>query len=305
MTTEASEAGSWYFRRAVVLALGMGRSRHLLLIVLALTVPAAGVGAASAAAAILYVGDAKDYSVAFKVDGQERYALAFAGTAGCYFTEPHENVGPTTFSVFSSPLPMRETPRGYVAGELGFPAARVVANFHRDHATGSYYYEESEENFHCETRGGRFEAARYAPIGSPEAGAPKNGETRVYYAEEDPVAIYLRGRGDELSGIRGTFVPRCPVGRDGKSGEPTSLFRNPVFVKVGKQGGFRGHVAMSGRLAGGGTFKETATIAGQAKSGGVAGSYTRVRKTTSGPRPRRCVTGPVPFSAPRYLPAAG
>lgn len=268
--------------------------------------------AVSASAATLYAGDAKEYSVAFKAEGAELYAMQFAGTTDCYYTEPHEDIGQSGFSVFAAPKLMREGPRGFTAEESfstsmwGGARAQIRAELGDDVVTGDFSYDESEESFHCDTgfSPDPFEASRYEPIGSPEAAAPADGETRVYYGSEERVEIFLRATGKVAGGIRGTFVPQCPVGRGKATLSRPALFSRPAFAKRGEKGRFRRGVVHEGKTRSGRRFKEAISIAGRVEEDAITGSYRRVRTVKRGRKPaERCVTGPIPFRAVRYLPA--
>jgi hypothetical protein len=268
---------------------------------------------ASAASSRLYVGDTEKYSIALKAEGDKLYAMELAGRTHCYYTEPHEDVGGGGFSVFPAPKLMRERPRGFVAGETfgdryGLAEAHLRANLSGGTVTGGYHFDESEESFHCDTGFSErpFQAVRYQPTGS--FGAPEAPEKRVYYGREDSFEIFLRTTGREAAGIRGTFHPRCPVGRKKAKAisDPTPLFRRPAFAKRGKKGGFRRRVVQRGRMSSGTPFKEIVSLAARVKPEAVTGTYLRVRTTNPGrSSARRCVTGPIPFRAPRYLPALG
>ena len=267
--------------------------------------------AGSAAAASLYAGATEKYSVAFKAEGAKRYVMQFAGRTHCYYTEPEESAGGGGFSVFPAPKLMHEARRGgYAAGETGgdsysLSIAQIRAEFDRDGVSGNYAYEESEESFHCDTGFNEkpFEASRYRPIGSALAGSPRRGEKRVYYGKRGPIEIFLRKTGGEVGGIRGTFAPRCPLGRGRATPAQHALFRRPAFAKLEKGNRFQRRVTHQGRARSGGRYRETIAIAGRVRKDAVIGTYFRIRTSLS--TGQRCVTGPIPIRASRYLPQRG
>jgi hypothetical protein len=277
-------------------------------VVLAATAPRA----ALAASPTVYVGDAKQYSVAFKAEEGQVYVLELAGSADCYYTEPHEDVGHQAFSVFPAPKLMHQGPKALIAEESGGSLfggwySTIRANLGGDQVTGTYSYDESEESFHCDTGFSElpFQASRYEAIAGPGAAAPKAGETRVYYGSGEPIEVFLRADGKVVGGIRGTFVSQCPVGGRQPAGGRYALFAHSAFAKRGEKGGFRQHAESSGRTRSGVEFKESISIAGRVEEGAITGTYTRVR--TSKPkkgRAQRCATGPLGFQATRYLPVA-
>ena|GEM_PF-2957372 len=275
---------------------------------LAVALVAMAPGAGSASAAALYAGSTEKYSVAFKAEGAKRYVMQFAGRTHCYYTEPEESVGGGGFSAFPAPKLMHEGPHGFAAHEYGgdsysLSIAEIRGDFSADAVSGKYAYEESEESFHCDTGFTQrpFEASRYRPIGSALAGSPKRGEKRVYYGKRGPIEIFLRKTGGEVGGIRGTFVPRCPLGKSRSVPAQHALFRRPAFAKLEGGSHFLRRVMHKGRTRSGKRFEETIAIAGRVRRDAVLGTYRRVR--TSEPDGDRCVTGPLPFRAVRYLPA--
>jgi hypothetical protein len=270
-------------------------------------------GAALASAApTVYLGDGKGYSIAFKSEPSGNYVLEFAGTDRCYYTEPHEDLGPAAFSSFPAPTLMKEAPKAFVAeasvgiGPYGGADSLVRATFGADAVTGTYNFDESEESFHCDTGFGQlpFEARRYAPIGTPGA-APKSGERAVWYEAEGPTQIFMRKNRNYLTGIRGSFAPLCPVGGESTIPASAPLFAEPGYVKRAKNGWFHRKVETSGGIQGGGSWSESTTINAWREEAAVTGSYTRVRTTEgNGLAPQRCVTE-LPFDAVRYVPATG
>ena len=267
----------------------------------------------AAAVPTLYVGDGKGYSVAFKGEAGSVYAMQLAGATNCYYTEPHDDVGESGFSVFSAPKLMRAGPKGFVAEESfsismwGGGYARVRAEFAGDMVTGDFSFDESEESFHCDTGLAPvpFEAERYVPAASPEEGQPRAGEIPAYYGSDGGIEIFLRATGKEAGGIRGTFAPRCPVGRERSvTGSRHALFSRPGFAKRGKKGRFSRRVVHEGRIRSGPRFEERISVSGRVTANEVSGAYRRVRITSPGkPSAQRCATGPIPFQAVRHLPA--
>jgi hypothetical protein len=54
------------------------------------------------------------------------------------------------------------------------------------------------------------------------------------------------------------------------------------------------------------SYTETIEISGRETKEGLVGTYVRVHTTRPWDgRPQRCVTGPLPIEARRYLPASG
>jgi hypothetical protein len=266
---------------------------------------------AISSAATLYVGDEPEYAVAFKVEAGLPYVLEVAGTAHCYLTEPYKGVGGSDFSVFSIPRPMRATPDGFAAADsgerFGRYSAQIKAAFSEEAATGTLTYDESEESFHCETArsGVPFEARRFGPIGSAGLVAPAADERSVYYGSSGSIEAFLRPSGEMVGGIRGSFVPECRIGRQAPSATPRPLFGTPVFAAEDQDGRFRHRVEYPGRTRSGGRFRETATLSGRVKNAAITGTYLRERISKSGEGPpHRCTTGPLSFSAVRYLPVA-
>jgi hypothetical protein len=264
-------------------------------------------GAASAQAEIsIYVGDTKEYAVAFKAEGVQLYVLELAGTTDCYYTEPHEDIGPGGFSVFAAPKLMREGSGGFFAEAIGAGYARVRAELSGDAVTGDFSFSESEESFHCDTgfTPDPFQASRYQPIGSAGAAALASGEKGIYYGSEGPIEIFLRASERDAGGIRGSFVPRCRVGRGKTIPARHALFRAPAFAKLSEDGSFEQGFVNHGRTRSGARYRESVSLAGRVEQDAVTGTYLRVRTTK--PRrkaARRCSTGPLPFRAVRYLSA--
>lgn len=262
-------------------------------------------GAVSAAASTLYVGDTDEYSISFKAEGTELYLVEFAGKTSCYYTEPYEAIGPGGFNVFAEPQLMRPEEDGLYAETIGRPLARVRAEVAGDAVSGDYEFDVSEESFHCDTgyTPKPFQAARYEPIGSPGA-APASGERPVYYASEGSIELFTRASAKEAYGVRGTFVPQCRVGRGKTIPARHSLFSEPAAAKV-EGGAFEKRAVGGGKTLSGIRYRETSLLSGRVEEGAVTGSYKRVRTVKPPNRPkRRCVTGPIPFRAVRYLPAS-
>ncbi|HEV2858349.1 MAG TPA: hypothetical protein VGW80_08110 [Solirubrobacterales bacterium] len=275
----------------------------------ALALAAVSAGAAPAVAATLYAGGTEKYSVAFKAEGAKRYVMQFAGRTHCYYTEPEEAVGGGGFSAFPAPKLMRKGPRSYVAHEYGggmyeSSIAEIRAEFDGDGVTGKFSYDYSLESFHCDTGFVEkpFEATRYQPLGTPGTAPPERGERRVYYGKRGPIELFLRQPGEEVGGIRGTFAPRCPLGKGKAVPARHALFRRPAFAELEK-GSFRRQVVHKGKARSGTRYEETISLSGRVQREAVTGSYLRVR--TSKPSGQRCVTGPIPFRAMRYMPARG
>jgi hypothetical protein len=277
------------------------------MLAIAVALGVALIGTGSAASRTLYVGDTAKYSIAVKTEGSELYAMELAGRSHCYYTEPEENIGAGGFSLFPAPKLMREGRRGFVAGEsfgdgFGRAEGHLLATLSGGRVTGRYYFDESEESFHCDTgfQERPFEAERFVPIGSPQAAAPARREKRTYYGSPGLTEIFLRTTATQVAGIRGTFVHSCPVGRRKHRPLNLPLFRAPALAKRDEEGNFRRRVVHRGRMRSGARFKEAISIEGRVEREKVTGTYLRVR--TDEPSGRRCFTGPIHFRAERYLP---
>jgi hypothetical protein len=282
------------------------KRKWMLAVTVALT--AALVGAGPSAAATLYVGDTEKYSVAFKAEGAQLYAMQFTGRAHCYFIEPYDNVGARTFNFLPGPKPMREEPEGFVTREafssvFGHVSGHLRATLLDDEVTGDYSYEEIEEGFRCDTgfRDRPFQASRYLPIARPDAEVPAEGEKRTYYVSDDAIEVFLRTTPRGGVGIRGRFVPTCLVGKGKAGSDRPPLFRLASFAAADERGRFLQRVVHRGRMRSGARYEETISLAGRIQPDAVLGSYRRVRTTEPGGQ--RCVTGPIPFRAVRYPPA--
>jgi hypothetical protein len=283
-----------------------------------LVLAAAALAPATAAAGpAIYVTSTAEYNATFKAEEGRLYVIELEGATRCYETEPFEELGPGGFNVFPAPTLLRSRGEGPIAegsegGGLG-GSARVEASLSGDEVTGTFSYGESEESFHCTTGANSavisteipFAAKRYEPAGTPGTVAAPSGELPVFYGSTDRTEVFLRTASHTVDGIRGTFTPACPVG--GETGpDPRALFGKPLQAKLGADGRFRQRAKYTGKARSGPAYTESATIAGQAEAGSVTGTYTRVRTTKPAHGPtRRCVTGPLPFGAVRYLPLAG
>jgi hypothetical protein len=277
------------------------KRKRMLAVALALVV--ALTAAVSAAASTLYVGDTKEYSIAFKAEGTQLYIVEFAGPTDCYFTEPLEDAGQSGFNVFAAPKLMRRERDGFYAETYFGEHARVRAELGNEEVSGDYSFEEGEEGFHCDTGSSPkpFQAVRYLPTGGGPI--PTRTERPVYYGSEDQIEIFLRADAEEAYGIRGTFVPSCRVHHSKAIPNRHAFFPKPAAAKVGEDGGFEQEAEESGRTRSGARYKEKLSLTGTVAEGTVTGTYFRVR--TVKPRrkaARRCVTGPIAFSAARYLP---
>jgi len=277
--------------------------RFVLLTVLATAL----LGAASARAeTTLYVGDTDDYAITFKAEEAGLYVLELAADTECFFTEPREAVGPGGFSSFAEPFLMQSGPEGLTTGIPG-GLGQLRAEQSGDAITGSFYLHQIvEEGFHCDTGPNRtFQAARYLPFGS--GGAPASGERPVYYGKDESTETFMRMIGDKVGGLRGTFVPRCRIGRGRKIQAGHSLFPGPSdFTELGEGGSFEAVAFARGGIHRNARFKERISFSGTVAGDAVTGTYLRVR-TVRPPHgaKHRCVTGPLPFRAIRYLPAGG
>jgi hypothetical protein len=276
--------------------------RLVLIAVLATTLLGAG---SARAETTLYVGDTEDYAITFKAEEGQLYIVELAADTECFFTEPREGVGPGGFSAFASPWLMSSDSEGFgtgIPGGLGGLRAEPAG----DGFAGRYYLHQIvEEGFHCETApDSTFQAVRYLPFGG--GGAPASGERPVYYGKDESTETFLRVIGDEVGGIRGTFVPQCRIGRARKVAPSHALFAGPSdFTKLGEGGSFEEVEFAGGRIHGKTRFMERISVSGTVAEDAVTGAYLRVRTVKPPHRAkRRCVTGPLPFRAARYLPPA-
>lgn len=280
--------------------------RKWMLVPLALALVVAMTATASAASPTLYIGDTKDYAVAFKAEEAQLYVIELAGTTDCYYTEPHEDAGHGGFSAFPAPKLMRgEGTESLGAEDFGEGNARISGKLEGDVVSGEYSYAESEESFHCDTgfTPSPFQASRYQPAES--GGIRRSGERPVYYGSEASTEVFLRAAEKEAFGIRGTFVPQCRVRRGKRIVARYPLFSEPVNVKLGEGSSFEVKDSEQGVMRTRARFRETISLTGSVdREAVVTGTYLRVR--TIKPRrkaKRRCVTGPLAFHAVRYLPA--
>jgi hypothetical protein len=252
---------------------------------------------------------ARSYSIAFKTEAGTAYVLGLSAQGGCERGQGEPSAS-TNLSVFAAPKEMRLTRRGFAAGETisdepGFTEAHVLASFAGNAATGTYVLGFREESISCEepaSKAKAFEAHRYLPIGKERAAAPARGEVRAYYDIGGPTQFFARATPEFVTGLRGTFVSRCPVGPRAPGGASRPLFSSPVRVEV-DGGQFDRRTRLSGS-ARGGTYTETIVLSGRETEEAVTGAYLRVRTTRPWDgRPQRCATGPLPIYARRYLPA--
>jgi hypothetical protein len=253
----------------------------------------------------LYVGDTKDYAIAFKSEEAGLYVIELAGPTNCYYSEPHEDIGPGGFSAFAVPTLMRSDSEGLHAYDSNGGFTRVRAELDGDAVRGDFTYSESELSYHCDTgfEPTPFQASRYEPAGG--GATPVSGERPVYYGSEASTEVFLRVINQRAGGIRGTFVPRCRVGRAEKVWAKHALFDGPsAFTKLGEDGSFEIKAVEEGWTRSGAHYKEKISLTGSATDDAVAGIYLRIRRTKIEGKPvHRCVNGPFPFRAIRYLPA--
>jgi hypothetical protein len=254
----------------------------------------------------LYVGDTKEYAIAFKAEDSQPYIVELAAKTQCFFTEPREDLGPGGFSAFAAPTLMRSGPEGLTAA-IPDGIGQVRAEQAGDEIVGDFNnHQIFEGGFHCDAGSDKtFRAARYLPFGS--GGAPASGERPVYYGNEESTETFLRVIGGEVEGIRGTFVPQCRIGRAKRIPASHTLFDGPSdFTKLDEGGSFKEVVFKGGRMHGETPYKERISFTGSVAEDAVTGTYLRVRTVKPQRKAkRRCVTGPIPFRAVRYLPAPG
>jgi hypothetical protein len=252
----------------------------------------------------LYVGDTKEYAIAFKSEEARLYVIELAGTTNCYYTEPYKALGSNGFSAFATPTLLRDEGEGLRAYGSGRGNSRVRAELDGDVVRGDFDYSESELSYHCDTgyTPKPFLASRYEPVGS--GGVAMSGERPVYYGNEASIEVFLRVINQKAGGIRGSFVPRCLVARSRQVPARRALFDGPsAFAKLGEGGSFETKDVEEGWTRSGAHYKEKISFTGSVTEDAVTGAYLRIRRTKPRGQPvRRCVTGPLPFRAVRYLP---
>jgi hypothetical protein len=273
---------------------------------LAMVLATALIGAATARAeTAIYVGDTKEHALAFKAEDSQLYIVELAAKTQCFFTEPREYIGPGGFSAFAAPTLMGSGPDGLTA-EIPDSIGQVRAEQTGDEIVGDFNYHEINEGFHCDAGPDKtFQAVRYLPFGS--GGSPASGERPVYYGNDESTETFLRVIGGKVGGIRGTFVPQCRVGRKKRIPASHTLFDGPSgFTELDEGGSFEEVVFEGGRMHRKTYYRERISFTGSVAEDAVTGTYLRVR-TVKPPRKakRRCVTGPLPIRAARYLPAGG
>jgi hypothetical protein len=255
----------------------------------------------------LYVGDTKEYAIAFKSEEARLYVVELAGTTNCYYTEPYEALGTNGFSAFAAPTLMSSEGEGLRAYGSGGGSSRVRGKLEGDVVRGDFEYSESELSYHCDTGFAPkpFEAPRYEPVGN--GGVPVSGERPVYYGSGASTEVFLRVINGQAGGIRGTFVSSCRVARSTKVPTRRTLFDGPSdFTKLGEGGSFETKDVEEGWTRSGAHYKEKISLTGSVTEDAVTGAYLRIRRTKPKEKPvRRCVTGPLPFRAVRYLPTPG
>jgi len=277
--------------------------RLVLIAVLATTLLGATPAGAETA---LYVGDTDEYAITLKAEEGQLYVVELAADTECFFTEPREGVGPGGFSAFAQPYLMRSDAEGFTTG-IPSGLGELRAEPAGDGFSGRFYLHQIvEEGFHCDTGPDRtFKAVRYLQFGG--GGAPARGERPVYYGKDESTETFMRVIGDKVGGIRGTFVPQCRVGARRKIPTRESLFELPSdFTELGEGGSFEEVEFKGGRLNPKTRFRERISVSGTLAEDAVAGTYLRIRTVKPLHKAkRRCVTGPLPFRAVRYLPPAG
>jgi hypothetical protein len=261
----------------------------------------------------LYVATGDGYAVAFKVEGGEVSVLGLDATAYCSVTEPGEYMKPALDAFFPLPTPMREGRHGPIAAEgggdaFGSSSTTVQATLQGDRLVGKFKYVFSEESSHCQTGGyyGNrpavpFEAVRYVPLSDPEAGPSVTGESGIYFSDAGPLEAYLRTDAGRVF-VRGSIASRCRF--EGAVAGRSPLFGSPTDPFLETDGSFGKAVRRRGTLGKGRRFFEPVSLSGVIGAEAIAGFYSHTRGIRVGAKqPHRCGTGPVAFSAPRYVPA--
>src|SRR6185503_3829847 len=105
--------------------------------------------------------------------------------------------------------------------------------------------------------------------------------------------------------FRGAAPATCPVAGRQPAGQRAPLFGDIEDALIRGGGGFNRVFRHDGKI-GGKTWSEAASISGGFEGQAISGTYGRTTTTRPANRlPRQCKTGPLPFRAARYLPAAG
>jgi hypothetical protein len=294
----------------------MGRGRSLIglaVLASALAISAAPAAAESVGSPPLYVATGDGYAIAFEVEGAKVSVLGLDATVYCSLTEPGEYSKPALDAFFPLPTPMREGRHGPIAREgegdtFGSSWATVQATLQGNRLVGKFKYDFSEESSHCQTGGyyGNrpavpFEAVRYVPMSDPEAGPSVEGESGIYFSAAGPLEVYLRTDAEHVF-VRGSIASRCRF--EGAVAGLSPLFGSPVDPAVEADGSFAEAIRQRGRLGKGRRFFEPVSLSGVIGAEAIAGFYSRTRGIRVGTKqPHRCGTGPIAFSAPRYVPA--
>jgi hypothetical protein len=275
-------------------------------------------GTASAATPQLYVASGDGYSVAFKVEGAKTYVLGLDAMVYCSETEPQNLSKPGLRAFFPNPKPMREGPMGGLTASegrgdgFGSTEAVVDAVPEGGKLVGHFEYVFSELSSHCQTGGYfgtrpevTFEAVPYVPVDG-SIPAPPFAETpvAVYYASEGPLeAFFTVFR--SVFGLRGTVASGCH-GSTRKHPPRRGPLASEVLITHFAAGGAFDRKLRSLGPGGLTAIHEAVTLTGTVGDASISGTYFNRIGFRPGKGPKRvCHTGPLPFRAVRYLPAAG
>ena len=274
-------------------------------------------GPAGAEAPQLYVATGDGYSVAFKVEGAKTYVLGLDATVYCSETEPQSLGKPGLRGFFSTPTPMREGATGALTasadsgGQFGSRRAVVDAVPESGKLVGHFEYVFSELSSHCQTAGYfgtrpevAFEAVPYVPVDGSTTPPPVSGTpVAVYYGAEGPLETFFTVFRSAF-GLRGTVASGCQPSTRRHPPRRGPLASGVLIAQFAEDGAL--HRKLRSLGPGGLTaIHEAVTLTGAVGDASIVGTYfKRIGiRPEKGPK-RVCHTGPLPFSAVRYLPSA-
>jgi len=283
-----------------------------------LAVLALGISSQAAAASPqLYVGAGDGYSVALKVEGAKTYVLGLDATVYCSETEPQSVTKPSLQGFFAAATPMREGKKGGLTasqgdgGFFGSNVATVNAVPEGGKLVGHFKYVFSVLSSHCQTGGyfGNrpevpFEAVPYAPVDRLTPPPPfADAASAVYYGTEGALETFFTVF-KSVFGLRGTVASACLATARKPPPRRGPLASEVLIAKLAAGGAF--HQKLKSLGPGGlAAIHEAVTLSGAVGDASITGTYfDRIGTQLGKNRKRVCNTGPLPFSAVRYLPSA-
>lgn len=210
--------------------------------------------------------------------------------------------GPTAMHAGRNGLEARLRP-------AGGPRSYVSASVEDGKLTGTFLLDVTEESAHCQTSDYaaakpqvRFEAVRYEPAGSGATRPAAKGEIPVYYGNEDGVEVLFETLNGSVD-FRGAAPAACPVTGKQPAGQRAPLFGDIEDARLDESNSFGRAFHRQGQI-GDNSWSEATSISGAIEGGTISGTYSRttITRTKKG-SPQQCKTGPLAFSAARYLPA--